>query len=702
MAQALSKPANDLQKSLRYVKGVGEQLAELFARKEIRNLYDALYFFPRDYEDRRELYHVSNVPVGKICSVVGKIKRANPVFYSKSRRRAFEVWLEDHEGRPGRLKLSWFSGPFNKAKLTEGTLVFVRGEVKIFRNEVQIVHPELEILGKKLEPEHLTKGVIPIYSETQGLYQKTIRRIIRTVVNQFLHQLEETLPEDILVKNSWPGLHEAIRSLHFPKADIDIKCLTEGRTKTHERLIYEEFFKLSIGLALKRKEYTTETGISFPKPVKFWEGLKNNIAFRFTEAQRRVMHEILDDMQSSRIMHRLVQGDVGSGKTVVAAAAALIALEAGYQVALMAPTEILVDQHFQNFQKWFAAMDIDFVKLTGSMTAREKKIALERMQKDGPLMVFGTHALFEASTAFKKLGLVVVDEQHRFGVRQRAQLISKGQNPDVLVMTATPIPRTLALTLYGDLDLSVIDELPPGRKPISTKVFTEKQRAQLYAQIRAQIEQGHQAYIVFPLIEESEVLKLKSLAEMLPSIEEALKPYKVVAVHGRIEAGERRRILDEFKQGEIKVLVSTTVVEVGVDVPNATVMVIENAERFGLSQLHQLRGRIGRGAHESFCFLMASHLGTPEIVRRLKTMEQTQDGFKLAEVDLEMRGSGEFLGTKQSGIPEFQVARLPRDLEFLYRARKDAFELIARDPEMKTVPQMKAQLKEKLERVSLN
>jgi ATP-dependent DNA helicase RecG len=689
-----------LQKSLRYVKGVGEALSRLFAKKEVHSLEDALFFLPRDYEDRRELSLISQVKPGMSTNVVGKIRRAYPVFFSRSRKRAFEILLEGDEG--GRLKLTWFHGPFQKEKLSEGTYVLARGEVKAFRGETQMVHPELEILGKNFEPEKVSRGIVPIYSETSGLYQNTLRKIIRTVVNQHLFEVKDRLPPDILQKHSWPEIQAALRSLHFPSADADFLALKNGRTPAHQRLIFEEFFNLSMGLALKRKEYTSETGISFKKPEKLWNQFKENLPFQFTNAQRRVLKEILADMTSDRIMHRLVQGDVGCGKTVVAAASALVALEAGYQVALMAPTEVLIEQHFQNFSKWFQGMEIPLVRLTGSMTSREKKESLENLQENSPVMVFGTHALFESPVQFKKLGFVIVDEQHRFGVRQRAALMSKGSRPDVLVMTATPIPRTLALTLYGDLELSVIDELPPGLKAVTTKIFLDKQRPQLEARVLEELKKGRQVYIVFPLIEESEELKLRSIEVMLPHIEKAYSSFRVAYLHGRMKGDEKVRTLNEFKENKIQVLVSTTVVEVGVDVPNASVMVVENAERFGLSQLHQLRGRIGRGSEESFCFLMASHLGTAEILKRLKSMEKIQDGFKLAEIDLEMRGAGEFLGTRQSGLPSFQLAQLPRDFELLQSARSDAFDLVLRDPDLKSVPHLKSYVSKKIEEVQLN
>jgi ATP-dependent DNA helicase RecG len=689
-----------LEQPLRFVKGVGDALSKLFAKKEVHTLEDALLFLPRTYEDRREISEIKDLKPGMKTSVVGKIKRAYPVFFSRSHRKAYEILLEDGAG--GRLKLTWFKGPFQKEKLTEGTYLLARGEVKIFRAEIQMVHPEIEIFGKTFEPDQVAKGVVPIYSETAGLYQKTVRRIIRSVVNQHLSQLEDRLPSELLAKFQWPSLQAAIRSLHFPSESSPFEELVHQRSPAHQRLIFEEFFILSLGLAFKRKEYSAEKGIAFRKSEVLWEKFRTNLPFHFTNAQKRVLKEILDDMQSDRIMHRLVQGDVGCGKTVVAAAAALVALESNYQVALMAPTEVLIEQHLENFSRWFAGTDISLVKLTGSMSAKEKRERLDVLKTKTPLMVFGTHALFEETVQFHKLGLVIVDEQHRFGVRQRALLMSKGEKPDVLVMTATPIPRTLALTLYGDLELSVIDELPPGRQPITTKTFLDRERSVMEQKVKAELAKGRQAYIVFPLIEESEDLKLKSIEAMLPGVETAFRDYRVEYLHGRMKGDEKVQILREFKENKIQVLVSTTVVEVGVDVPNASVMVIENAERFGLSQLHQLRGRIGRGSDASFCFLMASHFGTPEIIRRLKAMENVHDGFRLAEIDLEMRGSGEFFGTKQSGIPDFQMGQLPRDFEMLQLARKEAFDLAEKDPELRSAPALKRYLKKKSESVPLN
>lgn len=696
LSKAPMPPEDPLQKPLRFVKGIGDKLALLFGKKELKTVRDLLYFFPRAYEDRRKIAKISELKVGMGVSVCGRIGRAHPVFFSRSRRRAFEIIMEEGETVRGQvLHLMWFNGPFIKNKLTPGTWVMATGTVQLYRSGLQMVHPEIEVLGKNL-PEGVTaEGIVSVYSETEGLYQKTIRRIVQNAVRQYASNVPECLPADVLTENRWPSISSALLQLHCPLAQADFDELAAGKSPAHQRLIYEEFFFLALGLGIRRQLYQEQKGIAFSKPEKLWERFKENLPFQFTGAQKRVLKEILDDMSAARVMHRLVQGDVGCGKTVVAAAAALVALEAGYQVALMAPTELLVEQHFKNFTNWFKGFDIPLHMLSGSLTAKDRKEILNRLKEKKAQIVFGTHALFESQVEFASLGLVIVDEQHRFGVRQRARLVEKGESPDVLVMTATPIPRTLALTAYGDLDISVIDELPPGRKPIVTKVFTEKQRSLLEGKVLEEIKKGRQAYMVYPLIEESEVLKLKSIEKMFPTLQSAYGDFKIAFMHGKMDAEDRQKILRDFRENKIHILVSTTVVEVGVDIPNATVMVIENAERFGLSQLHQLRGRIGRGSEQSFCYLMAGHLGTPEIVKRLRTTETTHDGFKLAEVDLEMRGPGELLGTRQSGLPVFQLAQLPRDLKLLQNARRDAFALIDKDPALKEQSVLRDALKAK-------
>ncbi len=540
-------------------------------------------------------------------------------------------------------------------------------------------------------------SIVPIYSQTEGLFQKSIRKIEKRAVDEYAKYLKDPLPSSLLEKYSFPELGRAVREIHHPPLDSDMDALLKASTPAQRRMIYEEFFVYALALAQIRRDYVERPGISFSKPEKSWEILKENLGFRFTEAQRRALKEIYDDMHSPRVMYRLLQGDVGSGKTAVSAAATLVALESGYQVAFMAPTEVLVEQHYQKFQKWFVGLDYEVLCLTGSTPKSERKEIFSKLQGDRPVLIIGTHALFEEQVQFAKLGLVIVDEQHRFGVKQRAALVAKGENPDLLVMTATPIPRTLALTVYGDLDVSIISELPPGRKAIQTKVFADSQRQQLVSKVRSEIEQGRQAYIVFPLIDESEALSVKSIESMWPEMQRDYEGFKMGILHGRLRPEEKSQILNQFVRNEIQILVSTTVVEVGVDVPNASVMIIEAAERFGLSQLHQLRGRVGRGASQSFCYLVHSSWTGGESLKRLRALEQIQDGFKLSELDLEWRGAGELTGTKQTGLPEFQLGQLPRDLKIFQIARRDAFEFLKNDPELQSNPLLRERLTKQMD-----
>lgn len=687
----------ELEKSIRYVKGVGQRLSELLSKKHIRTIEDALFFFPRDYEDRRKILNVSKAEVCEQANVIGRIRRAYPVSYTRSRRQAFDVILEDLEDPFSEIVLKWFRRPYAYQRFDAGQILMATGKLQTYRGRLQMAHPDIEFLGKNLEPNSQQRAVLPVYSQTEGLYQKTIRKIERSVAKQYSGLLEEFLPLSILESRKLMGRSQAVYELHCPDDSVDFELLKELRTEAHRRMIYEEFFLLSVILGSNRRSYVEKVGIGFQKPKKMWQGLAQNLPFKFTAAQKRVLQEVLEDMTREGVMYRMIQGDVGSGKTVVAASAGLVALESGYQVALMAPTEVLVRQHYEKFREWYEDLGVECVLLTGSMKSAEKKAVLQRLKDNESLIAFGTHALFEDQVVFKKLGLVIVDEQHRFGVRQRARLISKGNNPDVLVMTATPIPRTLALTVYGDLDVSIIDELPPGRKPIKTKLILEKARASLVREVRKELEAGRQAYMVFPLIEESEKLSLKSIEQLWPQLEQEYSGFRMAKLHGRMESEEKNNILDEFRRGELDILVSTTVVEVGVDVPNASIMIVENAERFGLSQIHQLRGRVGRGENASFCYLLPSHLGSREVIRRLRALEKTQDGFKLAEIDLEMRGPGEFVGTKQSGLPDFRVAQLPRHLQILQMAREDAFKLLERDPDLETEPQLKSYLERRFE-----
>ena len=542
--------------------------------------------------------------------------------------------------------------------------------------------------------------IVPVYSETEGLYQRQrlIRRIMKNVVDLFAQKAFSGIPEEVCQRQTLIPLSEAFRKAHFPDAEDDITLLNEGKSPAHRRLIFDEFFLLEIGLALRRSGTLMETGTPFSITHRFTNQLRNHLPFALTPAQERVLSEIESDMRQPHPMNRLLQGDVGSGKTIVALMAGLMAIEGGYQMALMAPTEILAEQHFLNIRPLVEKLGLRTALLTSSLKKPQKETLGQEIRAGKTHIVIGTHALIQEGVEFQRLGLAIIDEQHKFGVLQRATLKKKSYNPDVLVMTASPIPRTLAMTLYGDLEVSVIDQLPPGRGSITTRVFNEKERFRVYRVLREEISKGKQAYVVYPLVEESERLDLKDATQMAKHLQRDIFPeFKVGLIHGRLKSEEKEAIMADFKSRRINVLVSTIVIEVGIDVPNASVMVIEHAERFGLSQLHQLRGRVGRGKDPSQCLLIAQYPRTEEAQQRLRVMEQTTDGFKIAEEDLAIRGPGELLGTQQSGLPDFRVANFVRDIHLLGEARKEAFSIISSDPIL-SLPEhlfMKETLKER-------
>ena len=700
--QPLPEPAEfrqnrkDLQTSIQFIKGVGPRLSEILQKKNIRTVEDALYFLPRAYEDRRQIKTISQLRVGQTETVIGKILGAEMTFHRK--RRTFEILVADETGT---LTAKWFN--FNprymKGRFSKGMRLILSGEVRLFQFHKEIHHPELEVIEEEKSepaspeggPASVTGGeeslhfgrIVPIYSETEGLYQRQrlIRRIMNNVVGLFAEKAAGAIPEEVCRRQKLIPLPEAFRKVHFPDAEDSIALFNLGKSSAHRRLIFDEFFFLEIGLALRRSGTVMEKGISFPIHHRYTNELRALLPFALTPAQERVLSEIESDMRRPHPMHRLLQGDVGSGKTIVALMAGLMAIEGGYQVALMAPTEILAEQHFLNIGPLAEKLGLGTALLTSSLKKSAKESLGREVQTGAARILIGTHALIQEGVEFQRLGLAIVDEQHKFGVLQRATLKNKGTNPDVLVMTATPIPRTLAMTLYGDLDVSVIDQLPPGRGTITTRVFSEKERFRVYRILREEISGGKQAYVVYPLVEESERLDLKDATQMAKHLQRDIFPeFKVGLIHGRLKSEEKEAIMADFKAGRIQILVSTIVIEVGIDVPNASVMVIEHAERFGLSQLHQLRGRVGRGKDPSQCLLIAQYPRSEEARRRLRAMEQTIDGFKIAEEDLEIRGPGELLGTQQSGLPDFRVANFVRDIQLLEEARKEAFSLISRDP----------------------
>ncbi|MBI5407102.1 MAG: ATP-dependent DNA helicase RecG [Nitrospirae bacterium] len=671
----------DLQKEIQYIKGVGPVRAKLLGRLGIKTIEDLLYYTPFRYEDRGNIK-----PIGELIrhgadesyqTVQGKVMASGIVITPRQRKKIFEATIGDGSGY---ITAKWFNQPYLKDVLKKEKRVVVSGHVRRdpYSYGLYMDGPEFEIIDDE-EGELIHTGrIVPIYHVTSGLTQKVMRNIIKGLLD--LYPLPEILPQGLLDKYHLPGLHDAVNQIHFPPERSEMDLLNRGGTRSHKRLSFEEFLLLELGLAIKKSTVTQESGIAFKVDGPMIRRLHALLPFRLTSSQQRVIDEIMGDMAGLHPMNRLLQGDVGCGKTIVALTAILIAVENGYQAALMAPTEILAEQHYRNIQVYLDPLGVTSRILTSGITSRKREAILKDTAEGGVQVVIGTHALLEGGVVFKRLGLAVVDEQHKFGVLQRATLKRKGYNPDVLIMTATPIPRTLAMSVYGDLDLSVIDELPPGRIPVITKWLYGDRRKEAYSIMKEGLREGKQVYVVYPLVEESEKVDLKGATEMAERLQRAFPDNMVGLLHGRLNSVKKEEIMGRFKRNEIRILVSTTVVEVGVDVPNATVMIIEHAERFGLSQLHQLRGRVGRGGGKSYCLLLTNGKVTEEGRRRLSMMARTNNGFEIAEEDMAIRGPGEFFGTRQSGIPELRVANLLRDVKILEAARKEAFEIIAKDP----------------------
>ena len=566
-------------------------------------------------------------------------------------------------------ELVWYNQSYLKKMFRIGETYKFFGRINKRIGQTEMVSPVYDLEGNNKN----TGRIIPIYPLTYSLSQNTLRHIIEEGLKQAKDKIAETLPEYILEEYKLMKLKNAMQSIHFPK---ELKDFGEARN----RLAFEELLTMQLLLLnLKNKYKNTEKGIKFDSKVKMSDVI-NDLPFKLTKAQTRVLEEIDSDMESDKAMNRLLQGDVGSGKTIVSIIAAYKAVKSGYQMAMMAPTSILASQHLENFKNVLEKYDIKCELLLGNTTKKKKEDILSRLKNGEIDIIIGTHSLLEENVIFKNLGLVVTDEQHRFGVRQRSTIVSKGKNPDVLVMTATPIPRTLALILYGDLDISIIDELPPNRKKIDTFAVRKSLEERVNNFVKKQIDEGRQAYIVCPLVEESEEIEAKSVDELTEKYKnEVFKEYKVECLHGKMKPKEKEEIMQRFKEGKIDILISTTVIEVGVDVPNSNIMVIENAERFGLAQLHQLRGRVGRGEYQSYCIL--KYQGNSELIRkRMQVMQETNDGFIISEKDLELRGSGEFFGTKQHGIPEFKVANLFEDMKLLKLVQSAAIKILEEDP----------------------
>jgi ATP-dependent DNA helicase RecG len=660
------------------VRGVGPRASQLLAKKNLITIEDLLYFLPRRYEDRRTVCRITETVPGIKQTVSGKITLADIRFYG--RRKIFEVTVDDGHGT---LKAKWFKGreAFLRGTFKPEKRIILTGKVIGFPFEREMIHPDFEILDDNEDQLLHFKRIVPVYSETEGLHQKVLRRIMWHVVRDYAPLLESYIPEEICRRHRLIAIREAVRQVHFPDVNQEIEAYQESRSNGHRTLIYDEFFFFQLGMALRKRGELLEQGIAFRPGGEMLKRFYKALPFALTRAQQRVISEIQQDMTSVRSMNRLLQGDVGSGKTIVSMAAMIIACENGYQTAIMAPTEILAEQHYRNLKIWSEIIGLKIELLTGSLKTSEKRGLQAQLLAGNIDIAIGTHALIQEGVVFRNLGLVVVDEQHRFGVLQRSMLRKKGMVPDVLVMTATPIPRTLAMTVYGDLDVSVIDELPPGKKEIRTKMFSETQRNRVYEIIRREVQKGHQIFIVYPLVVESENLDLKDATRMSEHLQKEIFPEcRIGLIHGRMKGAAKEQVMDAFIRKELQILVSTTVIEVGIDVPKASLIVIEHAERFGLSQLHQLRGRVGRRDIPSFCILLVQHSRSDDARKRLRIMEETNDGFRIAEEDLIIRGPGEFMGTRQAGLPDFRVANIIRDGHILNQAKTDAFALVENDP----------------------
>lgn len=671
----------DLATPLKYLKGVGPARSEFLEKKGLLTAGDLLGYAPFRYEDRRNVKSIAKLSPGEVATVIAEVKRASVSGFKRRNLGLFEAVFED--GSSQRLTAKWFHGAYLADRFTPGLKValFAKIELDSYTGDLLMMHPEFEVLsGDDDSDAGLHTGrIVPVYEAAGKVNTKALRTLVFRILEE-MPPLPDPLPEFLRARLKLPALETCMRELHFPAAGSDLRLLNDFRSPAQFRLIIEEFFWLECGLALKQEKAKQQPGISFELSERIRERIKAMLPVKPTEAQKRVLKEIAADMHAPHPMSRLLQGDVGSGKTLVAAEAAVIAIEQGYQVVVLAPTEILATQHYFYFKTLFQKLGYVPVLLTGSATGREK-MQLKKLLAEGLSQIgIGTHALLEEDVHFKRLGLAIVDEQHRFGVMQRLRLMEKGEHPDVLVMTATPIPRTLALTVYGDLDISVIDEMPPGRKPIVTTHVNEDEAERAYSAIHEQIGQGRQAYVVYPVIEESETLAIKAAQKMYEHLSKVVFPnVSVGLLHGKLKPAEKEAVMDEFKRGLVKIMVSTTVIEVGVDVPNASVMVIEQAERFGLAQLHQLRGRVGRGASQSYCILVTAKLN--EAGReRIRAMLDSNDGFYIADMDMKLRGPGEFFGTKQSGLPALRIANLVRDLDLLELARGEAQAFIRNPP----------------------
>ncbi len=659
------RPRLGLDSPVTAISGIGPRQARRLERLGIKTIRDMLYFFPRRHDDYTKLKPIGQLEYGDQVTIIGTI-RSTRIKKTRSGGVIVNTIIADGSGS---IQATWFNQPYLADLLKRGRQIVLSGKVDEYLGRPVMPSPTWEPMETELVH---TGRLVPVYPLTQGLHARWLRRLMKRTVEYWSKRLPDHLPSQLRERLGLMSLEQAVSQMHFPD---DVQSLAAAR----RRLSFDEFFLLQLGVLRQRQEWQAQPGVPIPADAALLERFLAALPYELTGAQRRALDEILSDMADGQPMSRLLQGDVGSGKTVVAAAAMYLVAAAGYQAAMMAPTEILAEQHFENLERMLGAHGVHVALLTGSTPQGEREAIHEGLTSGEVQVLVGTHAIIQRGVQFHNLALAVVDEQHRFGVRQRGALRGKGYNPHMLVMSATPIPRTLALTVYGDLDLSLIDEMPPGRQPIQTRWFAPTERERAYTFVRSQVQQGRQAYIICPLVEESAKIEARSAVEEYRRLQESIFPdLRLGLLHGRLKSAEKEKVMRRFADHEIDILVSTSVVEVGIDVPNATVMLIEGANRFGLSQLHQFRGRVGRGEHPSYCILIADAL-SDLAEERLRAIEEIQDGFKLAEKDLEMRGPGDFFGTRQSGLPRLKLASLG-DTPLLELARREAKALFAADP----------------------
>ena len=665
-------PAEVLTTPLQYLKGVGPRRAADLENAGLHTVEDLLYRFPTRYEDRSRLQPISTLKPGQTVSIAGRVLVCG---LRSTRRPGFKIFEAAVDDGSGSLRAVWLNQPFLQTIFARGQHVVLYGPVEMRGSvSLQLTNPQYEIIDDEDGETIHTGRIVPVYERTGTITPKMQRRLVYEALQRLPPELPDPLPEALRVRLGMPSRHAALLAAHFPPAEAPIGALNQFATPAQQRLIFEEAFLFQMGVLARRQTAAVETK---PGVVRVDDRIRAAaravLPFKLTNGQKQALKEIVDDLQQPQPMNRLLQGDVGAGKTIVALLAALVAMENGLQAAFMAPTEILAEQHFMNIARLLQASRFRVALLTGSTGGAARRTQLAEIASGAIHLIVGTHALVQEDVNFKQLGLVVIDEQHRFGVLQRATLRAKGLHPDVLVMTATPIPRTLALTVYGDLDVSMIRELPAGRLAVKTLAKPESRRDEIYALVREQLAAGRQAYVIYPLVEESEKIDVKAATQMADTLAQDVFPeYRVGLLHGRLKTDAKDRVMKAFAAGELDILVSTTVVEVGVDIPNAGIMLVEHAERFGLSQLHQLRGRVGRDRHQSYCFLLYQSPLSDEARERLKAMTETTDGFEIAERDLRLRGPGDFFGTRQAGIPTFRLIDLVRDREVLEAARREA------------------------------